>query len=146
MGKAEHGVSLHVRGEILLVDRGLSLVRKQEHDDVRPPGRLGERNDLESGRRRALPARSLRSRTHHHGHPRVSQIQRVGVALIPLVSAPVLRWAVRGLAGFNVGLLVGSLLAVLVLFSVPGVLLGTATPWAIRLSLRDLSETGQTAR
>ena len=69
----------------------------------------------------------------------------VGVALIPLFSVPVLRWASRGLAGFEVGLLAGSLLTVLLLFSIPGILLGTATPWAIRLSLHDLAETGRTA-
>ena len=69
----------------------------------------------------------------------------IGVALIPLFSAPVLRWASQGLAGFSVGLLAGSLLAILLLFSIPGILLGTATPWAIRLTLRDLGTTGQTA-
>ena len=69
----------------------------------------------------------------------------IGVALIPLFSAPVLRWASQGLAGFSVGLLAGSLIAILLLFSIPGILLGTATPWAIRLSLYDLETTGQTA-
>lgn len=69
----------------------------------------------------------------------------LGVALIPLFSSPVLRWASQGLALFSVGLLAGALIAILLLFSIPGILLGTATPWAIRLSLHDLQSTGQTA-
>jgi predicted membrane-bound spermidine synthase len=69
----------------------------------------------------------------------------IGVALVPLCSGTVLRWASQGLAGFSVGLLAGALFAILMLFSVPGILLGTATPWAIRLSLHDLESTGKTA-
>ncbi len=69
----------------------------------------------------------------------------IGVALVPLFSGTVLGWASRGLAGFSLGLLAGSLFAILILFSIPGILLGTATPWAIRLSLHDLQSTGQTA-
>ncbi len=69
----------------------------------------------------------------------------IGVALVPLVSGTVLGWASQGLASFSVGLLAGSLFAILMLFSIPGILLGTATPWAIRLSLRDLASTGKTA-
>ena len=59
----------------------------------------------------------------------------LGVALVPLLGRPVLRWASVGLGSYNVGLLAGSLLTVLLLFSVPGILLGTASPWAVRLAL-----------
>ena len=69
----------------------------------------------------------------------------VGVALVPALSAPVLRMASLGLSDFALGLLAGSLLAVLLLFSVPGILLGTASPWAVRLTLGDLSQAGRTA-
>ena len=41
-------------------------------------------------------------------------------------------WAMRGLAGFETGLLAGSLLTVLLLFSVPGILLGTGDRAALR--------------
>jgi predicted membrane-bound spermidine synthase len=69
----------------------------------------------------------------------------VGVALVPLLSRPVLGLAVNSLTRFETGMLTGALLAVLLLFSVPATLLGTATPWAIRLSVDDLTETGHVA-
>jgi len=68
----------------------------------------------------------------------------VSVALVPLLSSPVLRLASQGLANFAPGLLVGALLAVSLLFAVPAVLLGTATPWAVRLAHSPLSNLGQT--
>ena len=52
----------------------------------------------------------------------------VGIALVPLLSTPVLRMAAGGLARFDSGLLAGALLAVLLLFAIPATLLGTATP------------------
>jgi predicted membrane-bound spermidine synthase len=64
------------------------------------------------------------------------------VGVIPFVSAPILRWSVIGFAGFNVGILVGSLLGVLVLFSVPMTLLGCVSPFAIRLVVRDVEHSG----
>lgn len=69
----------------------------------------------------------------------------IGVALAPTFARPVLSMAAAGMAGFEVGLLAGALLAVLVLFSIPGILLGTATPWAIRLSVAHVTEAGRTA-
>jgi predicted membrane-bound spermidine synthase len=69
----------------------------------------------------------------------------VAVALIPALSRPVLDLAAAGMAGFATNLLAGALVAVLLLFSVPGILLGTATPWAIRLSVARLDETGHVA-
>lgn len=69
----------------------------------------------------------------------------VGVALAPTLAKPVLQMAAVGMAGFAVNLLVGALLAVLLLFSIPGILLGTATPWAIRLSVARVDEAGRTA-
>lgn len=75
----------------------------------------------------------------------VVTLAAVAVACIPVLSTPVLRMAARGIDGFAPGLLAGSLLAVLLLFSVPVVLLGTVSPWAVRLAVRDLGHTGQTA-
>ena len=69
----------------------------------------------------------------------------VGIALVPLLSTPVLRMAAGGLARFDSGLLAGALLAVLLLFAIPATLLGTATPWAIRLSVQEIGQTGHVA-
>jgi predicted membrane-bound spermidine synthase len=69
----------------------------------------------------------------------------LGVALVPLLSGPALELAAVGLARFDAGMLAGSLLAVLLLFSIPGILLGTASPWAIRLAVKEVDATGHVA-
>ncbi len=66
----------------------------------------------------------------------------LGVALIPIFSRPALRWAALGLDDFALGVLFGSLLAILLLFSAPGILLGTASPWAVRLALTETQHAG----
>lgn len=67
------------------------------------------------------------------------------VGLVPFIAAPVLRWSVQGLASYNAGILAGSLIGVLVLFSLPITLLGTVSPFAIRLALLDVQRGGHTA-
>jgi predicted membrane-bound spermidine synthase len=67
------------------------------------------------------------------------------VGLIPFIAAPVLRWSVEGFADYNTGILAGSLLGVLILFSLPITLLGTVSPFAIRLALPDVQHGGNTA-
>lgn len=70
-----------------------------------------------------------------------------GIALAATVSRPVLTLAANSMAAFSVGLLASSLLAIFLLFSIPGILLGAASPWALRLALRhgDSTHTGQIA-
>lgn len=75
----------------------------------------------------------------------VVTLAAVGVAVAPTLSPPVLQLAATGLDDFAPGLLVGALLAVFLLFSVPGILLGTVSPWAVRLLLHDLHQSGQLA-
>lgn len=82
---------------------------------------------------------------HRRGLDLTLTVAACSVALVPLLSGPVLHWAALGLATYAVGLLGGALLAVLLLFAVPGVLLGTATPWAVRLAVADVAHTGHTA-
>lgn len=67
------------------------------------------------------------------------------IGLVPLISRPVLHWSVQGLAQFNAGILAGSFLGVLILFSIPITLLGTVSPFAIRLTLKDIERGGHTA-
>jgi spermidine synthase len=75
----------------------------------------------------------------------VATLAAVGVALIPSLSRPVLQMAATGLEAFAPGLLAGALVAVILLFSIPGILLGTVSPWVVRLALADLHQAGQTA-
>ncbi len=67
------------------------------------------------------------------------------VGLIPFISAPVLRWSVWGFASYDIGLLAGSLVGVLVLFSLPITLLGMVSPFVIRLALQDVRHSGHIA-
>ena len=82
---------------------------------------------------------------HRRGLDLTLTLAAVGVALAPALSRPVLALASEGMATYAPGLLGGSLLAVFLLFSLPGVLLGTAGPWALRLALSDVAHTGQIA-
>ncbi len=66
-------------------------------------------------------------------------------ALIPLLARPILQWSASAFSSFSVGVFVGSLFGVLLLFSVPIILLGMVSPFAIRLSLRDVATAGTTA-
>ena len=75
----------------------------------------------------------------------VAGLAGVGVALIPTISPPILHLAAVGLDSFAPGLLAGTLLAVLLIFSLPLILLGAVTPWAVRLALLDVAEAGRTA-
>lgn len=58
------------------------------------------------------------------------------IGLVPFIARPVLLWSVRGFAEYRVGVLAGSLLGVVALFSVPVTLLGCVSPFAIRLSMQ----------
>src|SRR5436305_10641834 len=67
------------------------------------------------------------------------------IGLIPLVAYPILLASQRGFATLSVGLFLGTLLGVLLLFAAPVILLGCVSPFAIRLRLRDVETGGNTA-
>lgn len=67
------------------------------------------------------------------------------IGLIPLASRPILRIASRAFDNLQISLMAGSFLAVLALFSVPVTLLGTASPFAVRLALEDKEQSGTIA-
>jgi len=67
------------------------------------------------------------------------------IGVIPVVSRPILRFAVVGFAEYSVGILLGSLLSILLLFAAPVTLLGCVSPFAIRLAMRDVNSAGHTA-
>ncbi len=76
---------------------------------------------------------------------RMTAAAGLGVGLVPLVARPVLLVASQGMADFEVGLIVGSMAAVLVLFAVPITLLGCVSPYAVRLLLQDVRTGGTVA-
>lgn len=63
--------------------------------------------------------------------------------LIPFFSRPILRIAADAFDRLQIGILFGSFTTVLVLFVVPVILLGTVSPFAIRLALRDSRQAGR---
>lgn len=65
------------------------------------------------------------------------------VGIIPLVSRPVLRFSASAFDQLQMGVLFGSFAAVIILFIIPVTLLGTASPFAIRLALSDTRQAGQ---
>ena len=67
------------------------------------------------------------------------------IGIIPLVSYPILLASQQGFKELSVGLVAGTLLAVVLLFAVPVILLGCVSPFAIRLLLKDVETGGNTA-
>lgn len=64
------------------------------------------------------------------------------ISIIPLVGRPVLRFAAEAFDKLQMGILFGSFVTVLILFIVPVILLGTASPFAIRLAITDTRRAG----
>jgi spermidine synthase len=69
-------------------------------------------------------------------------IAGVLLAAVPFAGDPFLRFSVKALGALSVGGLLGSLAAVLVLVAVPVLLLGTVAPYANRLTLGRVTDTG----
>lgn len=65
------------------------------------------------------------------------------IGLIPLASRPILRLASHAFDEMQIGVLVGSFISVLALFSLPVTLLGTASPFAVRIALQEKEKAGQ---
>ncbi len=64
-------------------------------------------------------------------------------AVIPLVARPILRAAGSAVISVDAGVVLGSFIAILVLFSIPVTLLGTVSPFAIRLALTTVGDAGK---
>ena len=72
-------------------------------------------------------------------------IAAVLLAAVPFAADPLLNVAVDALDSISAGAFLGSLVAVLVLVAVPVLLLGTVSPWAIRLGVQTVEEAGTVA-
>ena len=69
----------------------------------------------------------------------------LAIVVIPLLSRPMLRLATQGMMTWNLGLIAGPFIVVLVLFVVPVTLLACVSPFVIRLSVTDVTASGATA-
>ncbi len=64
------------------------------------------------------------------------------LGVVPYIAGPVLRLAANAFDNLQVGLLAGSFVGVLVLFTVPVTLFGMISPFAIRLTMNDTERAG----
>jgi predicted membrane-bound spermidine synthase len=65
------------------------------------------------------------------------------VGLIPVIARPILKYASLAFDQLRIGVLIGSFISVLILFLVPVTLLGTTSPFAIRLAIQDTKSAGK---
>jgi spermidine synthase len=72
-------------------------------------------------------------------------VAALAIVVVPFVARPFLDATVRELDDASVGAAVGSFVAALALFAVPVTLLGTVSPFAIRLDLSSVERAGATA-
>ena len=67
------------------------------------------------------------------------------LALVPFLSQPLLSLSVDAFDNVSIGGFAGSLFGVLALVAVPVLMLGAVSPWAIRLRLERVEDSGETA-
>ena len=67
------------------------------------------------------------------------------MALVPFVADPFLSLSVDAFDSYSVGAFAGSLFGVLVLVAVPVLMLGSVSPWALRLKMHAVEDSGQVA-
>ena len=77
------------------------------------------------------------------GLARLILIAAAMLAVVPFVSGPFLRNSVQAFDSLSVGAFVGSLVAVCVLIAAPVAVLGTISPYAMRLSMTAVEEAGR---
>lgn len=75
----------------------------------------------------------------------ITVVAAAATGLIPLTSRPVLDWSVGGMTNANPSVFISALIAVNLLFSVPTILLGMVSPFAIRLTVEQIGSAGRSA-
>ncbi|MGO4257872.1 spermidine synthase [Marmoricola sp. RAF53] len=78
------------------------------------------------------------------GLARIVLVASALLAVVPFVSGPFLRQAVKAVDQLSAATFLGSLLGVGVLIAVPLVLLGMVSPYAVRLSVDSVEDAGRT--
>ena len=85
-------------------------------------------------------------------HPRLRRALHAGAGVrrccsrvVPIVAQPLLSLSVDAFDDVSIGAFAGSLLGVLALVSIPVLMLGAVSPWAIRLKLERVEDSGETA-
>ena len=74
---------------------------------------------------------------------RLTALAAVSIGLIPVLSSPILNWTEQTFARPDSDISAGPLVAVLILFSLPVILLGCVSPYAIRLRVQAVGSAGR---
>ncbi len=82
---------------------------------------------------------------HLHGLCGLVMAAAVLLGLVPFVADPLLGLSVKAFDTIAVGAFAGSLFGVLALVAVPVLMLGAVSPWAIRLKVHRVEDSGETA-
>ncbi|MDX6644321.1 MAG: hypothetical protein QOK40_48 [Miltoncostaeaceae bacterium] len=75
----------------------------------------------------------------------VMLVAAVALALVPFLTRPLFSAAASAFADVSAGAFVASFLGAMAMFAIPVTALGMVAPWAVRLSVRDVSEAGAVA-
>lgn len=76
---------------------------------------------------------------------RLTALAAVCIGLIPVLSSPILNWTEQTFARPDSDISAGPLVAALLLFSLPVILLGCVSPYAVRLAVSAVGKAGRTA-
>jgi hypothetical protein len=74
----------------------------------------------------------------------INGIAALLIAPIPFIAQPILHWSLFAFVGNELDVFYGSLISILVLFSLPMILLGCVSPFAIRLRVEQIGKAGRT--
>jgi len=67
------------------------------------------------------------------------------IGILPIASRPILRITANALDAYQISILAGSFVTILILFIIPVTLLGMVSPFALKLALKDTENVGKTA-
>lgn len=92
-----------------------------------------------------LGGRIADRRPQPHVLARIVLVAAAALVITPFAARPILDVAVRGFDAVSVGSIVGSFVAAMALFLVPITALGAAAPFAVRLAVTSVEESGRVA-
>ena len=73
----------------------------------------------------------------------ITAMAALSTSILPFVSQSILTWSITGFTQVSVSIFLSSLLGTILLFAVPVTLLGLVSPFAIRLTTKDIVQSGR---
>ncbi len=75
----------------------------------------------------------------------LTALAAIAISILPFVSQNILNWSIIGLQQVSVSIFLSSLLGTILLFALPVTLLGLVSPFAIRLTTKQIAASGKTS-